>query len=362
MAVAKGKPNVTMIFYFLHKLAQVFTDYFKNLEEESLKDNFVITYELLDEMMDHGYPQLTETKVLQEFIKTEAHRIHKEEKLTDIVVPTAASNAVSWRTEGVKYSKNEIYLDVVESLNMIVSGTGEILSSEIIGQLRMNSHLSGMPDLKLGLNDKALYDMQGKTSRGKLVELEDIKFHQCVRLSKFDQDRSITFVPPDGEFILMDYRMTARVKPLILVECTIESQTKSKIEYLIKAKAQFKSKSTANNVEILIPVPSDVDSPVFKTNIGTVVYVPEEDSMLWTIKQFSGRKEFLMRASFGFPTVSSVDREKFKSSIKVKFEIPYFTVSGIQVRYLKIVEKSGYQGLPWVRYITQNGNYQIRMG
>jgi hypothetical protein len=41
--------------------------------------------------------------------------------------------------------------------------------------------------------------------------------------------------------------------------------------------------------------------------------------------------------------------------VSVKFEIPYFTTSGIQVRYLKIIEKSGYQALPWVRYITQNG-------
>jgi len=31
-----------------------------------------------------------------------------------------------------------------------------------------------------------------------------------------------------------------------------------------------------------------------------------------------------------------------KIPIQVKFEIPYFSVSGIQVRYLKIVEKSGY--------------------
>ena len=36
--------------------------------------------------------------------------------------------------------------------------------------------------------------------------------------------------------------------------------------------------------------------------------------------------------------------------LTVEFEIPYFTVSGIQVRYLKIVEKSGYQALPWVHY------------
>lgn len=32
-----------------------------------------------------------------------------------------------------------------------------------------------------------------------------------------------------------------------------------------------------------------------------------------------------------------------------------------QVRYLKIIEKSGYQAFPWVRYITQNGDYQLRM-
>jgi hypothetical protein len=33
---------------------------------------------------------------------------------------------------------------------------------------------------------------------------------------------------------------------------------------MIKAKSQFKSRSIANNVEIIIPVPRDVDSPSFK--------------------------------------------------------------------------------------------------
>jgi AP-2 complex subunit mu-1 len=28
-------------------------------------------------------------------------------------------------------------------------------------------------------------------------------FHQCVKLGKFDMDRTISFVPPDGEFQLM---------------------------------------------------------------------------------------------------------------------------------------------------------------
>lgn len=63
-----------------------------------------------------------------------------------------------------------------------------------------------------------------------------------------------------------------------------------------------------------------------------------------------------MRAHFGLPSVRSGDEHEGKMPpMSVKFEIPYFTTSGIQVRYLKVVEKSGYQALPWVRYITQNG-------
>ena len=38
---------------------------------------------------------------------------------------------------------------------------------------------------------------------------------------------------------------------------------------MVKAKSQFKRRSTANNVEIYIPVPSDADSPKFKTTLGT---------------------------------------------------------------------------------------------
>jgi len=50
-----------------------------------------------------------------------------------------------------------------------------------------------------------------------------------------------------------------------------------------------------------------------------------------------------------------------KMPISMKYDIPYFTVSGIQVRYLQIIDKSGYQGAPWVRYITTNGDFHFRM-
>jgi AP-1 complex subunit mu len=40
------------------------------------------------------------------------------------------------------------------------------------------------------------------------VELEDVKFHQCVRLARFENDRTISFIPPDGAFDLMSYRLS----------------------------------------------------------------------------------------------------------------------------------------------------------
>ena len=87
-----------------------------------------------------------------------------------------------------------------------------------------------------------------------------------------------------------------------------------------------------------------------------------------------------MRAELGLPSVKGstfpplfcleknsnyliADLDQRKRPVELKFEIPYFTTSGIQVRYLKIVEpKLQYPALPWVRYITQAGDYALRLG
>jgi AP-1 complex subunit mu len=289
-----------MFFQFLYSILDTFKKYFGEIREESIRDNFVIIYELLDECMDHGYPQTTDSDILKEFITTESHRSEAPPK-----PPMALTNAVSWRSEGIKHKKNEIFLDVVEKLNLLVSSNGTVLHSEVLGGVEMKSFLSGMPELKLGLNDKLMYEATGnpRSRKGKAVEMEDIKFHQCVRLARFENDRTISFIPPDGEFTLMSYRLDTHVKPLIWVEVVVEPHSRSRIEYMVKAKSQFKSRSVANNVEIIIPVPIDVSSPSFKSSIGSVTYVPDQDAIVWTIKQFNGSREYLMRAHFGLPSV-----------------------------------------------------------
>jgi len=353
-STAYTSTNAALVFTFLYKIVSIFTEYFRELEEESIRDNFVLIYELLDEVCDWGLPQTTDTKILQEYITQEGHKL----ETAAVRPPMAVTNAVSWRTEGIKYRKNEVFLDVVESVNLLANSQGTVLRSEIVGCIKMRVFLTGMPELRLGLNDKVLFESTGR-GKSKSVELEDVKFHQCVRLSRFENDRTISFIPPDGEFELMSYRLNTHVKPLIWIESVIERHAHSRVEYCIRAKSQFKRRSTANNVEIIIPVPGDADSPKFKTAIGSAKYAPELNAIVWSIKSFPGGKEFLLRAHCGLPSVVG-DEVEGRPPIEVKFEIPYFTTSGIQVRYLKIIEKSGYQALPWVRYITQNGDYQLR--
>lgn len=166
------------------------------------------------------------------YITQESHKLEIQAR-----PPIAVTNAVSWRSEGIRYRKNEVFLDVIESLNLLVSSTGNVLRSEILGAVKLKCYLSGMPELRLGLNDKVMFETTGRATRGKAVEMEDVKFHQCVRLSRFENDRTISFIPPDGEFELMSYRLNTQVKPLIWVESDVRSHSGSRIEFTLKVSA-----------------------------------------------------------------------------------------------------------------------------
>lgn len=48
VAISKKNNNAIMVFTFLHTLVNVLESYFKEVQEESIRDNFVIVYELLD--------------------------------------------------------------------------------------------------------------------------------------------------------------------------------------------------------------------------------------------------------------------------------------------------------------------------
>jgi len=58
------------------------------------------------------------------------------------------------RKENIFYKKNEVFMDVIKSCNMLLSPKGAILSANVQGRIVMKAFLSGMPTCRIGLNDK----------------------------------------------------------------------------------------------------------------------------------------------------------------------------------------------------------------
>lgn len=57
-----------LVIGFLHRVADIFKGYFGEANEYTLKDNFVTVYQLVEEMMDNGFPLTTEPSILKEMI------------------------------------------------------------------------------------------------------------------------------------------------------------------------------------------------------------------------------------------------------------------------------------------------------
>eukprot|EP00954_Amorphochlora_amoebiformis_P015696 1231988-Amorphochlora_amoeboformis.AAC.3 len=68
-AVSNENVNPSLVFQFLHALSGLFRAYFRKVNPTTIRDHFVLVYELLDECIDNGYPQITGIEVLKELIK-----------------------------------------------------------------------------------------------------------------------------------------------------------------------------------------------------------------------------------------------------------------------------------------------------
>ncbi|KAF8463605.1 Mu homology domain-containing protein [Kalaharituber pfeilii] len=371
VGVTKSNANAALVFEFLYRLIALGKSYFGKFDEEAVKNNFVLIYELLDEILDFGYPQNTETDTLKMYITTEG--VKSERAIEDSSrITMQATGALSWRRADVKYRKNEAFVDVIEDVNLLVSAGGAVLRADVNGQIIMRAYLSGVPECKFGLNDRLLLDGDGlsrpsgnkggqKATRAAAgsVTLEDCQFHQCVKLGKFDTDRIISFVPPDGEFELMRYRATENVNLPFRVHAIVNEIGKTKVEYQVAIRANYGAKLFATNVIVRIPTPLNTANINSRTSQGKAKYEPAENHIVWKIARFSGQSEYVLSADAELTSMTN-KKAWSRPPLSLSFSLLMFTSSGLLVRYLKVFEKSNYSSVKWVRYMTRAGSYEIR--
>uniref|UniRef100_A0AAQ4RIU2 MHD domain-containing protein n=1 Tax=Gasterosteus aculeatus aculeatus TaxID=481459 RepID=A0AAQ4RIU2_GASAC len=277
-AVTKQNVNAAMVFEFLYKMCDVMTAYFGKISEENIKNNFVLIYELLDEILDFGYPQNSETGALKTFITQQ----------------------------------------------------GQVLSAHVSGRVVMKSYLSGMPECKFGMNDKIVIDKQGKggasddagKSGKQSIAIDDCTFHQCVRLSKFDSERSISFIPPDGEYELMRYRTTKDIILPFRVIPLVREVGRTKLEVKVVIKSNFKPSLLAQKIEVRIPTPLNTSGVQVICMKGKAKYKASENAIVWKIKRMAGMKESQISAEIEL--LPTNDKKKWaRPPISMNFEVPF---------------------------------------
>jgi len=348
LAIITSEVSPLLVLEFLHRMADIFQEYFGEVSETSIKENFVTVYQLLEELLDNGFPLTTETNILKEMILppsimnlvvttvTGSSNINNK-------LPSNTMSSIPWRKTNLKYNNNEIYFDIIEAVDAIVDSNGQIISSEIQGEIQCNCRLSGMPDLTLIFSNPRI--------------LDDVSLHPCVRIARFERERVISFVPPDGIFKLMNYRVNSGTNmqlPLLVRPSVSFINNSGKIDVTVRP--QSTGGKQLENVRLAFPLPQAVLTVNISVNHGSYEYDVGTKMLKWDLGRIPKERTPTLTGSIVLQSGSSVDGRPI---IDVDFKLNMFATSGLKVDTVQLVGES-YKPYKGVRAITKAGKYQIR--
>mmetsp|Transcript_4182 Transcript_4182/g.10779 ORF Transcript_4182/g.10779 Transcript_4182/m.10779 type:complete len:124 (-) Transcript_4182:200-571(-) len=122
----------------------------------------------------------------------------------------------------------------------------------------------------------------------------------------------------------------------------------------------FTFKLFATSVLIKIPLPKNTAQVHVNAAAGKAKYESDQAAIMWRLRRFPGDTEYSLSGEV--EVIAGVnDKAWSRPPITMDFQVPMFAASGLHVRFLKVFEKSNYQTVKWVRYITKAGTYQHRI-
>ena len=207
------------VLEFLHRVIDVLEEFVgAPLLPGKIEGNYDVVAQLLGEMCDAGIICNTEPNALRDDVDTSGFLGKLLSGLPGSVSatglgpsgqlkpqmnfnPMSTGPAIPWRRANVRHTSNELYVDIVETLSVTLAPSGRPLAAFANGSILFTSKISGVPDLLLTLSASG-----GKLGMEKAIELP--VFHPCVRLARWkERPGELSFVPPDGKFVLAGYEV-----------------------------------------------------------------------------------------------------------------------------------------------------------
>lgn len=382
-AVTQEEPPLA-VFELLDRVYQVCNRYLGEVSEDSLRQNFSTVYLLLDEMIDSGLPFTTELNSLESIIAppsaigkvVQAVSGSSTQVLSDVppdaknqgnalsAITSAlgtgqtqiggASAEVWWRRQNVVYASNEVYIDIVESIDCICNGSGHMVSGGINGNIQVNSKLSGVPEVLLSLRNPSL--------------LQDVSFHPCVRLHRFERDKTLSFVPPDGEFTLASYWIpdTQLNLPFHFTVNVSYHAEHGKIQIAANPKLAVTMQHKQMLIDkfyVNVRLPQSIASANLSSQGGNVRFDEENKVVIWQIGKLAGQEnkaEGTLTYATDPKDGSLLIPSEEKSTAQLSFVIKGWSISGIRLDCCEVTGTS-YSPYKASRYTTSSGRMDFRI-
>ncbi|XP_068613209.1 AP-3 complex subunit mu-1-like [Brachionichthys hirsutus] len=351
IAVIQTEVPPLFVIEFLHRVADTFQDYFGECSEGVINDNVVTVYELLEEMLDNGFPLATESNILKEMIRPPTILRSVVNTLTGgsnvgDTLPTGQLSNVPWRRAEVKYTNNEAYFDVIEEVDAILDKSGTTVFAEIQGAIEACVRLTGMPDLTLSFMNSRL--------------LDDVSFHPCVRFKRWESERVLSFVPPDGNFTLMTYHVSAQnlVAIPVYVKQSIsffETGPSGRLDLTIGPK-QTTGKAV-EGLKVTVHMPKAVLSANLTATQGNYTYDLATKVLVWDIGKLNPQKLPNLRGTL--TTQAGAPKPEDNPALNIEFKIQQLAISGLKVSRLDMFGEK-YKPFKGVKYLTKAGKFQVR--
>ncbi|KAL8597528.1 AP-3 complex subunit mu-1 [Nucella lapillus] len=351
IAVVTTEVPPLFVLEFLHRVCDIFEDYFGDCNESTLKEHYVIVFELLDEMLDNGFPLAMEINVLKElikppnFLRTITDTVTGKSTSVGANLPTGQLSNIPWRRTGVKYTNNEAYFDVIEEIDAIIDKSGTTVIAEIQGYIDCLIKLSGMPDLTLTFINPRL--------------LDDVSFHPCVRFKRWESEKILSFVPPDGHFRLMSYHIGSNnmVAIPLYLRHNISFREGSSGRFDVTVCPKQTMGKSVENVLLEVPFPKAVLNVTLTPNQGKYSFDPVTKMMTWDVGKIDTAKLPSIKGNISLQTGAAVPESN--PAITVMFTISQMAVSGLKVNRLDMYGEK-YKPFKGVKYVTRAGKFQIR--
>ena len=118
---------------------KVIKDHCGVLNEEAIRKNFVLIYEIIDEMLDFGFPQLCSTEQVKPFVFTEPVVMMKQNFINNFRTSTTSGESTKRPITSEGKSKNEIFVDLIEKVTALFNANGSLINFGVDGCIKMKS-------------------------------------------------------------------------------------------------------------------------------------------------------------------------------------------------------------------------------